>query len=89
MCIIEQLDEKGFIFMGPNFEHYLVRIWNGQPWMFYWYATNHWWHLENHWIALRTVIKSEIPKFPRNLTQEEQDSIHDLQKKYECSICQT
>ena len=70
------LDEKGFIFLDVENRPYLCRIWEGEPWLFYW-------HCENHWVSYRKVNQNDIDLFPRNLTKEEQEIYHELHRRWE------
>jgi hypothetical protein len=68
------LDEKGFVFLDGGGRPYLCRIWNDEPWLFYW-------HPENHWVSLRKVTQTDIWNFPHNLTEKEQAIYHKLHDK--------
>jgi hypothetical protein len=47
------LDEKGFEFYDDHDRLYLVRLWGGDPWLFYK-------HPDGQWVSLRKVTQAEV-----------------------------
>ena len=73
---MQPLDEKGFVFLDRASTPYLCRIWNEEPWLFYW-------HADNHWVSLQRVGQTDIWSFPHNLTEQEQQHYQDQHQKWE------
>ena len=73
------LDEKGFVFIANNQGvtlAYWCRIWNDEPWFFYWNEGS------KGWVSLRRVNQSDIWFANNQSIPEEQAKIyHDLHNK--------
>jgi hypothetical protein len=63
---MEELDEKGFVFLDDARRPFKCAMWGGDPWLFYW-------HADKKWVSLRKVTQAEVWGFPDNLSQEHQD----------------
>ena len=63
---LELLDERGFVFLDEERRPYRVKMWEGEPWLFYWLDS------QKKWVSLRHVTQSEVWSFPDNLTDEQQ-----------------
>lgn len=50
---LEQLDEKGFVFLDDNTKPFWIRMWGGEPWCFRW-------NPDNKWVSQRRVNQMEI-----------------------------
>lgn len=69
---METLDEKGFVFLDSVGRPYHVRMWETQPWLFYW-------HPDNKWVSLRSITQADVWKFHERALPEEQAQIyHDI-----------
>ena len=73
---MEELNEKGFVFLDSVNRPYLCRIWGeeNKPWLF-------WWHPDKYWVSHREVTQEEVWNFPRNLSEEEQNLYHQQVEK--------
>ena len=74
-----KLDEKGVVFLDGAGRPYLCRMWEGEPWLFYW-------HPEGHWTTLRKVSQAEVFSLPNNLSPADQEVYHDQHKKWELRL---
>lgn len=48
------LDEKGFVFEGFDGKPYLMRIYDWQPWIFYWHP------YEKTWVTLKPAVTIDV-----------------------------
>lgn len=62
---MNELDEKGFVFLDDASRPYWCRVWCDNPWLFYW-------HPDYKFVSLRQVTQADIFGFPHNLSEEEQ-----------------
>lgn len=67
MIILNNLDEKGFVFLDDNGNPYRCTMLGGQAWLFYWNKG------QKCWVTYRPVSQLEVERFPRNLSQKHQD----------------
>lgn len=51
---LEQLDEKGFVFIDGNSRPYWCRMYYNEPWFMYWHEGN------KSWVTLRKVTQTEV-----------------------------
>jgi len=64
---MDNLDNKGFVFLDENNSPFRCVMWGGRPWLMYWNDN------QKRWVSLRQVTFLEVLEFPYNLTQEQQD----------------
>lgn len=63
------LDEKGFVFLVDGLPYY-IRIWGGEPWVFYW-------HSDKRWVSLKRVNQTDIFLASHNrISDEEAEMYH-------------
>lgn len=73
--ISEMLDEKGFVFLDAQNKPFLIRMWEGTPWIFYW-------HVDKHWVSLRQVNQMEIwVAVKEKLPDEQAEMYHNLHER--------
>lgn len=72
---MDELDEKGFIFLDDADRPYWCRMWGDSPWLFYW-------HPDYKWVSLRQLSQTDIWRFPHNLSEEEQQIYIDKHQEY-------
>lgn len=60
-----ELDETGFVFLGTDSRPYKCCLYEGEPWLFYW-------HADNHWTTLRKLSRHQVSRLPHNLKSEHQ-----------------
>lgn len=48
-----RLTETGFVFLDGKNTPFLIRAWDGDPWLFYW-------HADKRWVSARRVNQTEI-----------------------------
>ncbi|MVM34252.1 hypothetical protein GO755_29750 [Spirosoma sp. HMF4905] len=66
------LDEKGFVFLDAEKKPYWIRMWGGEPWLFYW-------HADNRWVSLRRTNQNEIWQASQaRLSDEKAEVYHTL-----------
>ncbi|QMW06336.1 hypothetical protein [Spirosoma foliorum] len=71
----ELLDEKGFVFLDGGNRPYWIRLWDGEPWLFYW-------HADNSWVSLRKTNQNEIWQASQvRLPDEKAELYHQLHAK--------
>lgn len=66
---MKQLDEKGFVFVDGASRPFHVRMWNGEPWLFYW-------HPDKRWVSQRIVTQTEVWAFAKKRLPEEQAALY-------------
>jgi len=64
--MMDELNEKGFVFLDKLNRPYRCCMYHGTPWLFYW-------HPDNKWVTLRQINQADIWQMPHNLNQKEQD----------------
>ncbi len=62
---MNELGEKGFVFLDDTNRPIWCRMWGENPWLFYW-------HPDKKFVSLRQVTQADIFNFPDNLSEEEQ-----------------
>ena len=73
---MKELNDKGFIFLDDMNRPWLCRMWNDEPWLFYWHE------YENHWVSGKRVTQSDVWTFPHNLTRKEEQYYHDAHDRW-------
>lgn len=69
------LDEKGFVFLDDNGNPFFIRMWSGEPWLFYW-------HTDKKWVSLRLSNQTEIwLSYDKKLTDEQANIYHNFNEK--------
>lgn len=66
---MEELTEKGFVFIDDYSKPFFIRMWSGVPWLFYW-------HPDKKWVSLRKVSQTEIWQFHEKVLSEEMAEIY-------------
>ncbi|KKL22216.1 hypothetical protein LCGC14_2437680 [marine sediment metagenome] len=66
---MKRLDEKGFVFLDEASRPYHVRMWEGQPWLFYW-------HPNKEWVSLRTLSQMDVWIFAATRLPDEQAALY-------------
>jgi hypothetical protein len=63
---LEELDEKGWVFIGGDGLPYRCCIWDSDAWLFRW-------HPDRRWVSLKKLTQMDVWLLPHNLTEEQQE----------------
>jgi hypothetical protein len=80
MSDLQELDEKGFVFLDDANRPYWCRMYHGNPWIMSWHED------EGHWVTYRQVTQTEIWSFPHNLTDEQQEIYHRQERNSQSNV---
>ena len=72
---MNELDERGFVFLGSEGKAYRCCLWGGVPWLFVW-------HPDNHWVSYRPLTQTDVWSLPHNLSAERQQVYFDVEAKF-------